>query len=520
MSSETGSMTNNVPESPNQQISFAVSGNESQSKGKPSSPGTEPDDYTKYAAPDIEEVLIGALLVNQDLLPQVRAELKPADFWRGIHREVYESMMRLEEYDQHLVLEDLRFSQQLTGEKVRELRLKMTDWMCSGWSRVAVSGYCKKLRDYGRRRRLLTMAAEIREAAATAESAEDLISIARTRITELDAEGEELTPFTESLMDTILKIEQRAEGNVEPGLLTGFADLDEILVGLEPGLTFIAACTSMGKTMLSLNIVTNVALRLKGQKKPVFLFSLEMDKDQLNQRMLASVGQVSAKQIKSGKELNQNDWLCLSHAQNELNQCDIRIEEDAFTVSAIEASLSKAVASGETPALVVIDYIQQMNPDVPSKNGAVDRNKELEGISKRLRRLAKKIKVPMLVLSQLSRANSKRLDRRPQLSDLRDCGSLEQDADVVILLHREKYYNPDTPDGDVVEVNVAKHRQGEIGTIVLEYQPWCQTLTDSSQKVWSLPSHQKEKTQPTQGSRYGRNYKGKGRHQTTDEDLP
>ena len=263
----------------------------------------------------------------------------------------------------------------------------------------------------------------------------------------------------EDLFDEVMEYIQNAyeRGDTVTGVPTGFNDLDEILSGLQPSALYIVgARPAMGKTAFGLNVATHVA---RASDKPVMVFSLEMGHQELTQRVLSSEARVDSSKLRTGK-LQDTEWSRIGKAIGRLEVPLYLDDNPRVTVMEIRAKARRLKAKAGGLSLIVIDYLQLMT------SGGYVENRQLEvsEISRNLKILARELEVPILALSQLSRRLEERSDKRPMLADLRESGSLEQDADVVMFLYRDEVYNPDSPDKGSAEVIVAKHRSGPIGT--------------------------------------------------------
>jgi replicative DNA helicase len=247
------------------------------------------------------------------------------------------------------------------------------------------------------------------------------------------------------------------------GIATGFADLDRMTSGLQPGdLVVVAGRPSMGKTALALNIAEHVALALT---KPVVVFSMEMGSTQLAQRLIGSVGRLPSQHLRTGR-LQPDDWERLSAALGRLNEAPILIDETpALTAIEIRSRTRRMMKQYGQLGLVVVDYLQLMSATSQGENRAT----EISEISRSMKALAKELRVPVMALSQLNRSLEQRPNKRPVMSDLRESGAIEQDADVIIFIYRDEVYNPDTQDKGVAEIIVGKQRNGPIGTVRLTF---------------------------------------------------
>lgn len=270
------------------------------------------------------------------------------------------------------------------------------------------------------------------------------------------------TPIKDVLIDTFAEIEKlyNQKGYVT-GVPTGFADLDQITAGLHPSdLVLIAARPAMGKSAFALNIATNAAIR---GNTPTVVFGLEMSKEQMVNRILCSEAMVDSQKVRTGK-IEEADWMKLATALGPLSEAPIYVDDTpGISIMEIRAKCRKLKLE-KNIGLIVIDYLQLIQGT--GKKGT-SREQEISEISRSLKILAKELNVPVVALSQLSRAAEQRQDHRPMLSDLRESGAIEQDADIVMFLYRDDYYNPDTEKKNVAEVIIAKHRAGSTGTVEL-----------------------------------------------------
>lgn len=268
------------------------------------------------------------------------------------------------------------------------------------------------------------------------------------------------TPIKEVLIDTLEKLEKLYNQKQSiTGIPTGFIDLDYKTAGLHnSNLILIAARPAMGKTAFVLNVAANAAIKAK---VPVAIFSLEMAKEELVNRILCSEAMVDSNKVRTGK-IEEEDWTKLAGALGTISEAEIYIDDTSDTIMEIRSKCRK-LKTEKNIGLVVIDYLQL----ITGSNSKKGREQEIAEISRSLKLLAKEIEIPIIALSQLSRAAEQRPDHRPMLSDLRESGSIEQDADIVMFLYRDDYYNPETEEPGVAEVIIAKHRAGSIGTVKL-----------------------------------------------------
>ena len=297
------------------------------------------------------------------------------------------------------------------------------------------------------------------------EDADTIMDKAEKMILEIAANRKtsDFTPIKQIVIDTFSKIEglYESKGGLT-GLSTGFKDLDRLTTGLQPSdLILVAARPSMGKTAFTLNIASHVAIK---ENKPVAFFSLEMSKEQLMQRMLCAEGLIESQRLRVG-DLDEQDWQKLIAAADKFSKAPLYID-DTPGISIMELrSKARRLQQEKGLSLILIDYLQLMQGR--NNKGSDNRQQEISEISRSLKSLARELNVPVIALSQLSRSVESRQIKKPMLSDLRESGSLEQDADIVMFLYREDYYNAETENKNITDVIIAKHRNGPVDSIQL-----------------------------------------------------
>ena len=429
---------------------------------------------------EAEQSVIGAMLIEREAISRVAEFLRPEDFYRESHRLVYAATLAL--YNRGEAVDLITLTEQLR----REDRLEaaggisyITSLANSVPTAANVIYHAKIVEEKALLRGLINTATHI--AGLGYEANEDVINIldqAERMI--LEVANRKVTgafvPIKDILMAALDRVEQlyHTKGGIT-GLPTGFKDLDRLTAGLQPSdLVLIAARPSMGKTAFVLNIAQHVAVK---EKKPVAFFSLEMSKEQLVQRMLCTEATIDAQRLKIG-DLKDNDWSSLVKAADRLSSAPIFIDDTpGMTVTEIRSKARRLKVEHEL-SLVVIDYLQLMQGSSGGRND--NRQQEISEISRSLKSLARELNVPVLALSQLSRGVEARQNKRPMLSDLRESGSLEQDADIVAFLYREDYYNHETERPNITEIIVAKHRNGPVDTVELYFQKEFTRFKDSS----------------------------------------
>ena len=411
---------------------------------------------------EAEESLLGALLLSRDAVGAAAEQgVQSSDFYKPAHQHIYEAIRVLaasgQPVDPVTVADELRRAGLLEeiGGSTALLEMQAATPAISNATR-----YARIVQDTALMRRLIGVAADIAEigylepddvSKALDQAESKVFEIAEQRVTDSTAQ---INDVLREVMDDLELVYTR--GEAVTGVATGFTDLDELLTGLHGSqLLIVGARPSMGKTALALGVATHVA---KTANEPVLFFSLEMGHKELAQRILASEARVDSQKLRTGR-LDQADWSKIGSALGRL-EVPLYIDENPnVTVMEIRAKARRIKARNGGLALIVVDYLQLM-----SGTGAENRQLEISEISRGLKILARELSVPVVALSQLSRNLETRADKRPMLADLRESGSLEQDADVVMFVYRDEVYNPDSPDRGSAEIIVAKHRSGPIGT--------------------------------------------------------
>ena len=425
---------------------------------------------TKIPPSDVEaeQAVLGSMLVDKDAVVKAIELLKVADFYRQDNSEIFAAMLDVyakgDSIDFLTVKEALKLRNSLEKVGGDEYLSSLIDMVPTTSN---VDSYIRIVEEKATLRSLIKAANDIvAYGYAETEEVDKIIDMTEKRIFDVlqnrNAKG--YASIKDILVDTFDNIEKlyNSKSNVS-GTETGFKDLDIKISGLNNSdLLIVAARPAMGKSAFALNIATAVAKA----KVPVLIFSLEMSKEQMVNRILCSEAQVDSMKVRTGK-LDTNDWVKLGKASGDLAETPIFID-DTPGLSAVELRAKCRKAKLEKNiGLVVIDYLQLME----SKKSGESRQQEISEISRALKILAKEIDIPVIALSQLSRAAEQRPDHRPMLSDLRESGSIEQDADIVMFLYRDDYYNPETEKKNVAEVIIAKNRQGSTGTVELAWLP-------------------------------------------------
>ncbi len=428
---------------------------------------------------EAEQSVLGSMLIDSRCVNDVIGMVRPDDFYLQTNRDIYETIYEMFSYSQVIdpvtVLDKMRergvYDEQNSTKYIMQL-MEITPTAAN------VKQYAKIVHDKALLRRLTEAASNIIETVYEgAGSAQDMLEAAEKQIYALRRgnTSESLEHVGTILLKVFDRLAELSEaGSDISGISTGLHDLDKFISGLnKTDLMLLAARPGMGKTSMALNIALNVAK--KYPKRTVAFFSLEMSKQQLVTRLLSNESFVDNKKLTTGK-LSPDEWSKIGIASSALSQTDLRVDDNpTITVAEMNAKCRRI----DDLALVVIDYLQLMTSSgVKNTYGGENRQQVVSDISRSLKIMAKELNVPVLCLSQLSRANESRQDKRPMLSDLRESGAIEQDADEVMFLYREDYYNKETEKQNIAECIVAKNRHGETGTVELQWLPQFTTFAD------------------------------------------
>ena len=419
---------------------------------------------------DAEMSLLGAVLIDEETLADISEHVKPHDFYDKRHGLVFEAMMRL--YEKHKPVDLLTLTEELKKKNDIETiggsayLTELTNYVPTA---AHAEAYAELVSQKAIRRRLIKASAEISEMGFDEEtSTDELLEQAEAQLFAVSDASlkQDLVSIETILTDSFDRMEElhRNKGALR-GVRTGWRDLDNMTAGLQRSdLIILAARPAMGKTTLVTNLAYNVATVAK---QSVLFFSLEMSKEQLVDRMLADASGVDAWNIRTGN-LSDDDFGKLSDAMGEMAEAPIFID-DTPGVSVLEMRTKARRAAHEQPlGLIIIDYLQLMQGS--GKNDG-NRVQEVSEISRGLKLIARELNVPVIALSQLSRSVETRSPQIPQLSDLRESGSIEQDADIVLFIYREAYYNPETERENITDLIIAKHRNGPTGKVELYFHP-------------------------------------------------
>lgn len=418
---------------------------------------------------DAEEAILGAILTNPVCLNKVVDLIKPESFYKPANKFIFDSILYL--FSKNQAIDIVTVSERLSEtDKLEKVggRAYINDLALNVITTANVEYYAKIVQEKAIKRELINAGSEIVEMAYDNNSTEKTLDTAEKLI--FNISQQKTTTDMVAVKDLVLtsyeQIEYRYNHRDELiGVPTDFYDLDMMTSGLQKSdLIILAARPSMGKTAFALNIAQNVAIKAK---KAVAIFSLEMPKEQLVTRMLCSVAEVDTQRLKTGM-MQAKDWEKLTTTMNIFADAPIYIDDNAgATVMDIRAKCRRLAMEEKEIGLVVIDYLQLME----GSGSSDDRNQQVSAISRGLKALARELGVPVIALSQLSRAVESRQDKKPMLSDLRESGAIEQDADIVMFIYRDEYYNKeDSENKGKAELIIAKHRNGPVGTVELLFQ--------------------------------------------------
>ncbi len=428
---------------------------------------------------EAEQAVLGSVLIDSRCIADIVGIVKPEDFYLQQNREIFEAIYTMFNYSETIdpvtVLDKMR-ELGYFHDNSRDYILQLMQITPTAANAVRYAGI---VRDKAMLRGLADAASDISQTVYSQKGTpEEILENAEKKIYALrkGERGDSLEHISTTLMNVFDRLNELSQSDSAiPGLSTGMRDLDFKINGLNRSdLLLLAARPAMGKTAFALNLCLNVA---KKYKKTVAMFSLEMSREQLAMRLLSIESFVDGQKMATGK-LSEDEWSKLCMASSALSQTDIRVDDNpSITVAEMNAKCRRLDNLG----LVIIDYLQLMQGSGYGKGGD-NRVNVVSDISRSLKIMAKELNVPVVCLSQLSRGPEGRNDKRPMLSDLRESGAIEQDADEVLFLYRDEYYNDNTEDKGIAECIVAKNRHGEVGTVKLQWIPQYQTFSDREWK--------------------------------------
>lgn len=429
------------------------------------------DNKSQPNSVDVEASVLGAILIDPDAIVKIADTLRPNDFYDERHRVIYEACISL--YDEGQPIDVITLSEELRKEGTLQdvggssYITQLTNTVPSS---ANAEQYASIISTKSIRRRLINASNEIAKIGADEKrTIAELVEEAESRLFDVSKQhvGNDLVSLEDILSDSFDRLDSlhKDKGKLR-GIPTGFKDLDSMLAGFQRSdLVILAARPAMGKTAVSLNLAQNISIKAK---EPVLLFSLEMSKEQLVDRMLASEAGVHSWNLRTGN-LTDSDFEKLGHAMGSLGEAKLYIDDTpGITVSDLRTK-ARREAHKHPLGLIIVDYLQLMSGG-SRFSGSDNRVQEISEISRGLKIIARELNVPILALSQLSRSVESRSPKIPQLADLRESGSIEQDADLVMFLYRDDYYNPETTEKpNVLDVLISKHRNGPTGKVELYF---------------------------------------------------
>lgn len=413
---------------------------------------------------EAEQQLLGGLLLDNSAWDRISDVVREDDFYRLQHRMVFRHIASLIENnkpaDALTVYESMRGLQNAV-DLPYVAELPMSTPSASG-----VRRYAEIVRDRAQKRAIIATATSLASSAfeptgdgeRLLNDAVDCLSGLQQR--HMRGARRKIDEVLTAVIERIDELYSRADKSAVVGVPTGFVDLDQKTAGLQPGdLIIVAGRPSMGKTALAMNMVEHVAV---DQKLPSLVFSLEMSAEQLTQRMIGSVGRLDQHELRTGR-FPEEGWVRVTEATGKIHDAPLEIEERNVSVADMRAIAQRIHRERGGLSLIVVDYLQLI------QTAGENRNSELGDVTRSLKAMAKDLRVPVVALSQLSRKVEERGNKRPIMSDLRDSGAIEQDADLILMLYREEVYDPETPNKGVAEVIIGKQRNGPIGTVNLTF---------------------------------------------------
>ena len=432
---------------------------------------------------EAEQSVLGSLLIDPDAIIKIAAFLRADDFYRETHQYVFRAMAELHERRQPTdfvtVVDELDRSGQL---EVVGGPAYLSELIALVPTSVHVEHYAHIVERTALMRRLIAAAGEIAALAyQDHEEVEEVIDKAESILFEVAhrRQSRDLIPISEIIQQYTDRVDWLAKHpDDSPGVPTGFNGLDHLFGGLQPSdLIILAARPGIGKTSLAVSIAANAALKAKAI---VAMFTLEMSGEQLVQRMLSSHTGIDAQRLRLGK-IGDSEWNELTHMSHVLSETQIYIDDTPSPSPMEIRTKARRLAAEKSLDLIIIDYLQLMQG---GERRSENRVQEISYISRALKGLARELNVPVVALSQLSRAVESRQDKRPVLSDLRESGSIEQDADIVMFIYRDEAYDEDTDRANLADIIVAKHRNGPQGTVTLQFDPTFTRYADLSQEEY------------------------------------
>lgn len=419
---------------------------------------------------DAEQAVLGGLMLDPQALEKIMDVLAYTDFYRRDHQLIYKAINELAEKNKPFDAVTLGewFEVHTLSEQVGGTSY-LIELVQSTPSAANIRAYAEIVRDKSVLRSLIDVGTQIAEDGFSpgARETPDLLAEAEQRVFRIADQSRtgkrDVVSLRDAMKEAFELLQQRYESQgTVTGLPTGFTDFDELTAGLQPSdLIVLAARPAMGKTTLALNMAEYAALK---SKKAVIIFSMEMSASQLAFRLISSIGRINANRLKTG-QLEDEDWSRVTMAMKMLSESKIFIDDEPALSPAKLLSKARRIKREHDLGLVVVDYLQLMQVPGNSENRAT----EISEISRSLKALAKELNIPVIALSQLNRGLESRTDKRPVMSDLRESGAIEQDADIIMFIYRDDYYNKDSNDKGLAEILISKHRNGATGMLKLKF---------------------------------------------------
>lgn len=423
---------------------------------------------------EAEQSVLGGLLLDNSAWDRIADMINDDDFYRFDHRIIWQHITRLISLARPADVVTVYESLTTAGKAEESGGLAYLNALAHNTPSAAnIRRYAEIVRERAMLRKLVTVADDIASAAFNPQGKEarQILDEAESRVFQIAQEGarggtgfQDIQPLLAQVVERIDELYHREGDSEVTGVPTGFVDLDRLTSGFQPGdLIIVAGRPSMGKTSLSMNIGEHVAIE---QGLPVAVFSMEMGAVQLAMRMVGSVGMLDQHRMRTGK-LTEEDWPRLTHAVQKVQEAQIYIDESpGLTAMEVRARARRLSRQCGQLGMIIIDYLQLMSGSSGSENRAT----EISEISRALKGLARELNCPLVALSQLNRSLEQRPNKRPVMSDLRESGAIEQDADLILFIYRDEVYNPDSPDKGTAELIIGKQRNGPIGTVRVAFQ--------------------------------------------------
>ena len=420
-----------------------------------------------------EQAVLGALLLDNTAFDRIADVLGAEDFYTFAHRLIFQHIAKLVSLAKPADVVTVHDALKTAGKAEDAGGLSYLNEMAINTPSTAnIRHYAKIVRDRSVQRRLIAASDEISGWAYNTKGSEvrTILDAAESRILSIAEEGsrdtsgnQDIKPRLVTFLEHIDELYHRSHKTDLIGISTGFIDLDKLTSGLQKGdLIIVAGRPSMGKTALSINIAEHVALT---EQLPVLIFSMEMSVDQIISRMLGSVGRIDQKRLRTGQLLD-DDWPRLTEALGKMEGAQIIINETpALNIDGLRSSARRAARQTGGLGLIVVDYLQLMSASSPGEN----RSTEIGEMSRGLKTLARELNCPVIAISQLNRSVETRLNKRPMMSDLRESGSIEQDADLIMFIYRDEVYNAESQFKGMADVIISKQRNGPIGDVTLTF---------------------------------------------------